>query len=160
MWYVAAYVLCVVLVNYGFMVVPMLPLPGGDMWPPMALIVGFVFVIRDYAQRQVGHWILPAMLTGGAISWFMASPHVAAASLCAFLTSEFMDWAVYTFTGKPFSQRILLSSALSTPVDSMVFLGMLGMFSVSSVVVMTISKMVGAFIIFFLARRRERLVTA
>lgn len=159
MWYIASYVLCVVLVNYGFTVVPMVPLPGGEMWPPMALVVGFIFVLRDYAQRQVGHWILPAMLLGGVISWFMASPQVAMASVCAFLTGEFMDWAVYTYTGRPFSQRVLISSAVGTPVDSVVFLGMVGMLSLTSVVVMTLSKMVASFIIFLLARRRERAVT-
>jgi len=149
------YVLSVVLVNWAFDVVPLVVLPGGEMWSPMSLIVGFIFVIRDYAQREIGHMVLPAMLIGGLISWLMASPAIALASVCAFLTSELMDWAVYTFTGRPFSQRILLSSCLSTPVDSVVFLGLVGLFSVPSVLVMTASKMLGAVIVWFLARRRE-----
>lgn len=121
----------------------------------MALIVGFVFVIRDYAQREIGHMVLPAMLLGGVISWLMASPAIALASVCAFLTGELMDWSVYTFTRRPFSQRVLLSSALSTPLDSAVFLSMVGLFSFSSVLMMTLSKMAGACIVYFLARRRE-----
>ena len=32
----------------------------------MALIVGFVFVVRDFAQREVGHRVLLAMLAGAA----------------------------------------------------------------------------------------------
>jgi len=155
MRYVFLYIFFIVLVNYAFDIVPLLSLPGGDLWSPVALIVGLVFVLRDYAQRAVGHWVLPAMLLGGVISWFMATPAIALASVCAFFTGELIDWAVYTFTGRPFSQRVLLSSALSTPVDSVVFLSMVGLFSVSSVLIMTLSKMVGAVIVFYLVRRRE-----
>ena len=158
MKYAVLYVFTVVLVNYAFDIVPLLPLPGGEFWSPVALIVGFVFVIRDYAQREIGHMVLPAMLIGGLISWLMASPAIALASVCAFLTGELMDWAVYTFTRKPFSQRVLLSSALSTPLDSAVFLAMVGLFSFSSILMMTLSKMAGACIVYFLARRRENAV--
>ncbi len=155
MRYAFLYVLTIVTVNFAFDKVPLLTLPGGEMWSPVALIVGFVFVIRDYAQREIGHYVLPAMLVGGVISWLMASPAVALASVCAFLVGELVDWAVYTFTGKPFSQRILFSSLLGTPLDSIVFLGMIGILSVPSVLVMTLSKLFGAVIVFFLARRRE-----
>lgn len=149
------YIASVVLVNWAFDIVPLLALPGGEMWSPVSLIVGFIFVIRDYVQREIGHMVLPAMLLGGLFSWLMASPAIALASVCAFLTGELVDWAVYTFTGRPFSQRILLSSCLSTPVDSVVFLALVGLFSVPSVLVMTASKMLGAVIVWFLARRRE-----
>lgn len=155
MKYALLYIFTLVLVNYAFDIVPLLALPNGDMWSPVALVVGFIFVIRDYAQREIGHMVLPAMLVGGAISWMMATPAIALASVCAFLTGELLDWAVYTFTRRPFSQRVLLSSALSTPVDSAVFLAMVGLFSFSSVLMMTASKMFGALVVFYLARRRE-----
>ncbi len=155
MKYALLYVFSVVLVNYAFDVAPRFALPGGELWSPVPLAVGFIFIIRDYAQREIGHLILPAMLIGGLASWIMATPEIALASVCAFLTSEIVDWAAYTFTGRPFSQRILLSSCLSTPLDSIVFLSLIGLFSVPSVLVMTVSKMAGAVIIYFLARRRE-----
>ena len=158
MIYAILYVCSVVLVNLAFSWGPLLPLPGGELWSPVSLIVGFTFVIRDYAQREVGHWVLPAMLLGGAISGIMADAGVATASVCAFLVGEFLDWAVYTFTGRPFSQRILLSSAVSTPVDSTVFLAMVGIFSIPGVIMMTAGKMAGAVIVYFLARRREACV--
>jgi uncharacterized PurR-regulated membrane protein YhhQ (DUF165 family) len=160
MKYALLYIFFIVLVNYGFDVVPLLSLPGGELWSPMALVVGFIFVIRDYAQREIGHMVLPAMLLGGLISWLMATPAIALASVCAFFTGELMDWAVYTFTGRPFSQRVLLSSALSTPVDSVVFLSMVGLFSIPSVLIMTVSKMIGAVIVFYLVRRRELAVAS
>lgn len=151
---VILYVGLIVTVNYGFSVVPLLPLPTGDMFPPMSLAVGFVFVARDYAQRVVGHWVIPAMLVAGAISWFMANPYIAVASVTAFAISEAMDWAVYTFLRRPFAQRVLWSSALGTPIDSAVFLGMIGAFSWTGVAVMTLSKMLGALLVWSLLRRR------
>lgn len=155
MQYALLYIFTVVLVNCSFDMVPLLSLPGGEMWSPVSLVVGFVFVIRDYAQRAVGHYVLAAMLAAGAASWFLASPETAVASLCAFMAGELLDWAVYTFTGRPFSQRVLLSSAIGTPFDSAIFLGMLGIFSIPGVLIMTASKMFGATIVFLLVRRRE-----
>ena len=149
------YVLSIVAANYGFTLFPLVQLPTGDMWPPMSLLVGFIFVVRDFAQREIGHKVLLAMIVGGVLSWFMASPEVAVASVTAFAVSELLDWGVYSFTRRPFSQRILISSAVSTPVDSAVFLAMIGLFSVSSVVIMTVSKMVGAAAVYWMVRRRE-----
>jgi len=149
------YVALIVLVNWGFTVVPLVPLPGGEMWPPMSLVVGLVFVARDYAQREIGHKVIIAMLVSAALSYVMANPFVAVASLSAFLISEFADWAVYSFTRRPFSQRVLLSSLIGTPLDSAVFLAIIGHFSLVGVVVMTLSKMLGALAVWWLVRRRE-----
>ncbi len=149
------YIALIVLVNYAFTKVPLVALPGGTMWPPVSLLVGFVFVARDFAQRDIGHGVIGAMLIGVAISYFMAGPQVALASAAAFTISEFADWAVYSFTRRPLSQRILLSSALGTPIDSVVFLGLIGALSLAGALAMTASKMIGACIIWWLVRRRE-----
>lgn len=140
------YILLIVGVNYGFSVTPLIPI-FGEMFPPMSLLVGFIFVARDYAQKEIGHKVIGAMLAAAALSYFMASPFVALASLAAFLISEFADWGIYTWTKKPFAQRILISSAVSTPIDSVVFLAMIGHFSVTGVVIMTLSKMIGALVV-------------
>lgn len=150
--YTAIYIVLIVLVNWGFTVTPLIPLPTGDMFPPMSLVVGFVFVSRDFAQREIGHSVIVAMLVGAVLSYFMANPYVALASLVAFLISEGADWAIYTWTKKPFAQRILLSSIASTPIDSAVFLAMIGHLSATAVVVMTLSKMIGAIIIWKMVR--------
>lgn len=151
------YVALIVLVNWMFTVLPLIDMPTGEKWPPASLIVGLIFVARDYAQREVGHKVIIAMLAAGAISYYMADPFVAAASVSAFLISEFADWAVYSFTKRPFAQRVLLSSALGTPLDSVVFLAMIGHLSVSGVVAMTASKMLGAVVVWMLIRRRSEL---
>jgi uncharacterized PurR-regulated membrane protein YhhQ (DUF165 family) len=149
------YIGLIVLVNYAFTKVDMVVLPDGTRWPPVSLLVGFVFVARDYAQRDIGHSVIGAMLAGVAISYFMAGPQVAMASAAAFLISEFADWAVYSFTRRPLSQRILLSSALGTPIDSVVFLGLIGALSPLGALAMTASKLIGACFVWWLVRRRE-----
>jgi uncharacterized PurR-regulated membrane protein YhhQ (DUF165 family) len=148
------YIALVVLVNWAFTVVPLVKLPGGTMWPPVALLVGFVFVARDFAQREIGHYVLVAMAIGVGIS-YVFDPKVAVASAAAFLISELADWAVYSFTRRPLSERILYSSIIGTPIDSVVFLGMIGFLSLAGAVAMTASKLLGALIVWWLIRRRE-----
>ncbi len=153
--YTTLYIALIVAVNYGFTVAPMVALPGGEMWPPISLAVGFIFIARDYAQREIGHRVIIAMLAAGILSYFMASPFVAVASVAAFLISEFADWAVYSFTGRSFARRVLLSSAVGTPIDSAVFLALIGQFSGVGVLAMTASKMMGALFVWWMIRRRE-----
>lgn len=153
------YIALIVAVNYAFSVIPLVKLPDGTMWPPVALAVGLVFVARDFAQREIGHKVLLAMLVGVAISYVMADPFVATASAAAFLVSELVDWAVYTFTKRPLSQRVFLSSLFGAPVDSVVFLGIIGILSPVGAVAMTISKLFGAAIVWWLIRRREQAQT-
>ena len=153
MW-TAIYVGLIVAVNYGFSVVPLVSLPGGEMWPPMSLVVGLIFVTRDFAQREIGHKVILAMLFAGVLSYIMADPFVAIASVAAFLVSEFADWAVYSFTNRKFHGRVLLSSAVGTPLDSIVFLAIIGHLSVVGVVLMTLSKMIGALVVWWMLRRR------
>jgi len=94
------------------------------------------------------------MAAGVGIS-YVFDPKVAIASATAFAVSELADWAVYTFTRRPFSERILYSSAVGTPIDSIVFLGMIGFLSFAAVAAMTVSKLLGALIVWWLIRRRE-----
>lgn len=156
MFTVLVYIGLIAGVNWLFDVTPLVRLPGGEVWSPAALVVGFVFVVRDFAQRQVGHYILLAMLAGIAISWLMASPQLALASAVAFAVGETADWALYSWTKKPFSQRILLSSLLGAPLDSLVFLFLIGIPSLAGVAVMSLSKLAGAMAVFLLVRMRER----
>ena len=153
-FWTTAYIGAVVAINWQFVVVPMVPVLG-TMFPPVMLVVGFVFVFRDFAQREIGHWVVIAMLVAGGISYFMSAPVVALASVTAFLISEAIDWAVYTFTRKPLSQRILVSSAVAVPVDTIVFLQMVGFFDWTAVALVSAAKMLGALVFWFVLRNRE-----
>jgi uncharacterized PurR-regulated membrane protein YhhQ (DUF165 family) len=154
--FTALYIALIVLVNWAFVVVDPIRLPGGVIWPPMTVVVGLIFVVRDFAQREIGHYVLGAMGIGVLLSYFMAGPDVAMASATAFLISEIADWAVYSFTKLPLSQRVIWSSVISTPIDTFVFLSMLGFFSVTGAAVMTLSKLLGAIVVWWLIRRREQ----
>lgn len=148
------YVLAVVVLNLGFSYVPLIPTSVG-LLSPMALVAGAVFVIRDYAQRSSGHYVLFAMATAGVISYLLADPFVAIASVAAFATSELIDWGLYTATKRPFHQRVLWSSALSTPVDTAVFLWGINVMTPGTFVLMVISKMVAAVLIWGYYARKE-----
>ncbi|MEZ9540311.1 VUT family protein [Shewanella sp. 10N.286.51.B8] len=153
MKFIVVYILMVVGINWGFSVTAPFDTPMGPL-PPMTFLVGIIFVIRDYAQRAVGHKVLPAMLVASVISYFMADPYVAMASFFAFLGSEFMDWAVYTFTKRPFHQRVLLSSIVGTPVDTFIFLPMIGFFSWPAAIIMIASKMLAAIAVWTWYKKR------
>ena len=152
MW-VAAYVLTIVLVNWLFDVLPIIETPLGA-WPPASIIVGFVLILRDLAQREVGHYVLIAMLAAGVITYLMVDPFIAIASVSAFLVSESADWIVYTLTKRPLRDRILASSAVSSPLDSVVFLGLIGFLSPASFILQTLSKFAGAAVIWGILRHR------
>lgn len=91
-----------------------------------AVLVGFVFVLRDYVQRSIGHYVLLVMLAGCGISFYMASPIVATASLVAFLAAEASDWAIYSSLPFKFQHRVLFSSVVGVAVDTLIFLPMIG----------------------------------
>lgn len=139
----AIYILSIIVINVLFGLIPPVQTIWGP-WPPVALLVGLVFVFRDFAQRQVQHKVLYATLIGIGISYLMAEPKVAYASAVAFAVSELLDWLIYTALRRPFEERIIFSSLVSTPIDSWVFLGMIGLASPASIMLMTASKMVAS----------------
>lgn len=148
--YSALYLFAIVAINVGFVHVPLV-----HGWPPMSLAVGLVFVIRDFAQREIGHRVIWLMLLGAVLSYFMASPFVAIASCAAFIVSEAVDWAVFTWSKRTLRERVLLSSVIATPLDSFVFLSLIGHLSVLGVALMTASKMLGALATFYWLGRRS-----
>jgi len=147
MKYTGLYLSSILAVNLGFTYLPMIQLPGGQALAPMSILVGFIFILRDYAQREIGHNILAAMAVGIVLSYILADPFVALASAAAFAASELIDWAVYTRTKRPLKQRILISSAISTPIDSAVFMLVAGFFSWPGLIIMTASKMIAVAVI-------------
>lgn len=149
-----AYVGLIAAVNVLFGVVPTLNLPDGAQLSPVAFLVGAVFVLRDMAQREVGHGVLVAMAVGIVLSYLLADPFIATASAIAFAISEAIDWAVYSaMRGRPFRDRVLTSSAISVPVDSAAFLVVAGFFSWPTMVAMVVSKMFAAIALWAIERR-------
>jgi len=155
------YVLLIPLVNWSFAHVPTVPMPDGGAWSPMAIVTGLILVVRDFAQREVNHYVLLPLLFGLFISYFMAPPEVALASGMAFAISEMVDYIVYTTSKKPLSQRVMLSSTISAPLDSTVFwavasMSVVGVFTLSTVLTSIISKLLGAYVVYLLLKRSEQ----
>lgn len=152
MW-VAVYILSIVLVNWLFVAVSPWPTVFGDLYLAN-LVVGFVFVLRDYGQRQAGHKILLATLVAGIITYFMVDPAIAIASITAFILSEMTDWAIYSFTRKPLQQRILISSLVAVPLDTLAFQYLANYLTPAAFSMEVLSKAVGVFIVWYLLRLR------
>lgn len=155
MKFILIYILTIFLVNLGFSVVPLVDLGFGT-FSPMAAIVGIVFVVRDFAQRAVGHWVWIAMLIGCGLSYWMADPFVAIASVTSFFVSEAVDWLLYTVTKKPFHKRVLWSSLLATPIDTAVFLFMIDLTNPATFIMMVACKMIAAFGIYWYGEKTNK----
>ncbi len=159
--WVYVYVLLVPFVNWSFAHMPTVPMWDGGAWSPMAIVTGLVLVVRDFAQREVSHWIFVPLAIGIAISFIMAPPQIALASAAAFAISELVDWFIFTVSKRPLSQRVLLSSAVSAPLDSAAFwflasFAVAGVFTLSTVLTAIVSKLAGAYVVYLYLRKREQ----
>ena len=152
MW-VILYMLAIVLVNRLFIDVPFIASPLGNLHIAN-VIVGFIFVLRDYAQRDIGHRVLFATAVAGVVTYFMATPEIAIASITAFALSETADWAVYSFTRRPLQQRILWSSLIAVPLDTVVFQHLAGYLTPAAFSTEVLSKTMGVFMVWQLLRAR------
>lgn len=153
MW-TALYVVSIVAVNWMFMAIAPWSTPLGDLYLAN-IVVGFVFVLRDYAQREIGHSVLFATAGAGVLTWFMVDPAIALASVTAFMLSEMADWAVFSFTRRPMSQRILLSSLFAVPLDTFAFQYLADYLTPAAFSTEVLSKTLGVFLVWYLLRARE-----
>jgi uncharacterized PurR-regulated membrane protein YhhQ (DUF165 family) len=132
--FLAAFIACVPAANWlignvGTVCVPQGPCvipvaPFGITAPSGVLVIGLALVLRDLVQRRLGKlWVLGAILTGAALSGFVAPPALVAASVAAFLLSELADFAVYTpLQRRGLIRAVIISSLVGLAVDSVVFL--------------------------------------
>ena len=169
------YVAVIPFLNWSFAVVPDIPLvaPGvmneqGISLHPLTLVTGFVFVARDFVQREMGHQVLIVMAIAIGWAFFYAWPVIVIASGTAFAISEMVDWALFTFTRYKLSTRILLSSALACPIDTTIFLYGADLarqmalgdppgnsLHLANWIVFVIGKMIGALIVSRMVKKRE-----
>jgi uncharacterized PurR-regulated membrane protein YhhQ (DUF165 family) len=160
----ATYVGLMPLINWSFAAVPTFAIPetlGGGQFQPLAIVTGLVLVVRDFTQREIGHRVLAAMVLGLVFSTMTSWIVVVVASGAAFLISETVDWAVYTFIKRPLSQRIMISSTLSAPIDQVVFIYLAsfavpGIFAWGTVLTGIVSKLIGAAVVAAVIARQER----
>lgn len=89
---------------------------------------GFALLARDFVQRYGGiAWAFGAIAVGGVLSWFLATPALAIASVVAFTVAEVVDLGVFTrLRPSGFVRAALLSNLVSAPVDTVLFLWIAG----------------------------------
>ena len=140
--YAGIYITTVVAINMAFAYIPPVVLFDGTIFTVGSVIAGLVFVARDFAQREVGHKaVLALMLAAGVLSYLLADPFVAIASITAFAISEISDYIVYSKYKGEFNKRVVVSSLVSVPIDTAVFLAIISHLSALSFIVMCISKL-------------------
>jgi len=68
----------------------MVELPGLAAWAfnPVTIVTGLVLVVRDFAQREIGHEVLIAMMIALFLTYVTSGGALALASGAAFLISE------------------------------------------------------------------------
>jgi uncharacterized PurR-regulated membrane protein YhhQ (DUF165 family) len=162
----ALYVGLMPFINWSFGAVDTYAIPewlGGGAFQPLAIVTGLVLVVRDFSQREMKHWVWGAMITGLLLSMLTSWIVVVFASAAAFLISETVDWAVYTWSKRPLSQRIMISSTVSAPLDQMVFIwlasqipGQEGIFAWGTILTGIASKLLGAFVVSRIVAQQER----
>jgi uncharacterized PurR-regulated membrane protein YhhQ (DUF165 family) len=102
----------------------LIPVAPGLMAPSGVLMIGLALVLRDMVQRRLGTiFAIGAIISGAALSSFLADPSLVLASGAAFLLSELADFAVYT----PLQRRRLVlavfaSGVVGLLIDSAFFL--------------------------------------
>ena len=92
---------------------------------------GASLVLRDLIQDAVGRkWVIVAIIAGSILSFALAAPEIALASVAAYFIAEMLDFAVYTplrekakFGGKKWTIAVVLSNIVGAIADTVVFLG-------------------------------------
>ncbi|MGF1461586.1 MAG: hypothetical protein ACFB2Z_00155 [Maricaulaceae bacterium] len=59
--YTALYVALIPFINWSFTWAPLWPLFGDVVFNPVTVVTGLVLVVRDFAQREIKHYVLLAM---------------------------------------------------------------------------------------------------
>lgn len=110
-----------VCIDRGPCLIPVLP---GVMAPSGVLMIGIALLLRDLVQRQMGAlWSLFCIVVGAIVSLAIAPPALALASAVAFLSSELVDFGVYTpLARRRFYTALVASCMAGAVVDSAVFL--------------------------------------
>ncbi|MFZ2029699.1 MAG: hypothetical protein WAU68_05265 [Vitreimonas sp.] len=164
-FWVGLYILMIPFVNWSFTWAPSWRLFGEFAFNPVTIVTGLILVVRDFAQRQIGQYIFFAMLAALVLTVWGAGLMLAIASGSAFFVSETIDWALFTFTRASLPRRVLISTAIAAPVDTIVFLGIaqyvrIDSFSLPNVVMSILGKLLGLAIVLMLMRMRERRAAA
>lgn len=114
--------------NVGSVCVPdgpcLIPVGFGVMAPSGVLMIGLALLLRDAVHEWLGpRYAIYAIGIGAVLSYLLADPYIAVASLAAFAISELSDFAVYSkIRNRSRTLGILASGIVGSVIDSVLFL--------------------------------------
>ena len=114
--------------NVGTFCVPdgpcLIPVVPGVMAPSGVLMIGLALILRDAVHEILGaRWAVGAIIAGAILSYLLADPFIALASLAAFAISEFSDFAVYSKLRERSKYLAMGASGIvGSIIDSVIFL--------------------------------------
>lgn len=120
----AAYVAVVVLANILSSRYGMVSVGFGLVASAGTYAAGAALGLRDAVQDGLGRWgVLAVIAVASLLSYLLADPLIATASLAAFTASELCDLAVYTpLRKRGWSRAVIASNVVGAVVDTWVFL--------------------------------------
>lgn len=129
----AAYALTIPAANYmignvGTFCVPdgpcLIPVGFGIMAPSGVLMIGLALLLRDAVHEWLGpRFALFAIAVGAVLSYLLADPFIALASIVAFGISELSDFVVYSkIRERSRELGVLASGVVGSVIDSVLFL--------------------------------------
>lgn len=118
-----AYLAMIIGANWLIENIAPIPVGLGLLAPAGVYLVGPALVLRDLVQWLGGRvWSLGALALGAGLSYLIASPEVATASAAAFLVSELLDFALFTWIAPRWSRAVAAGGVAGAIADSVVFL--------------------------------------
>lgn len=121
----AMYILVIVVANWSIQKWGIIPIGFGLMAPAGVYFAGLAFSVRD-ALHEVSnkYWIIGAIIVGAGVSYVIEDGgEIAVASGCAFLLSEFADFAVYSpLRSRGKIRALFASNIVGLIADSILFL--------------------------------------
>lgn len=124
----ASYLLGIVAANVLTERFGLVPVGFGLVTTAGTYAAAWVIVSRNFAQDAIGRvGVIALMVVGAALSWWLASPALAVASLTAFALSETADMLIYTpLRRRGRSRAVAVASIVGGVIDTFVFLAIAG----------------------------------
>ncbi len=124
----AVYIATIVAANWMTATFGLVPVGFGLLVTAGTFAAGAALIARDWVQTTSGRWVaLAAIVVGAGLSWWLSTPALAVASGIAFLVSELVDFAVFSpLRDRSLPTAVLVSSVVSAPVDTVLFLAIAG----------------------------------
>lgn len=123
-----AYIATIIVANWMTAYFGLVPIGFSLMVTAGTFAAGLALIARDWVQVAFGRRVvLVAIIVGAVVSALTSNTAIALASGIAFLVSELVDLGVFTpIRGRSLALAVLISSVVSAPVDTVLFLWLAG----------------------------------